>query len=67
MSKAKELCIYIAPMVAVGLVILWAVGLLPASCLPRAAAMAGVQLGVLLIATAIFDLCRYRRAARAAR
>lgn len=61
MSKTKELCIFIAPMVASGLVILCAVGLLPLACLPRAAMMAAAQLGVLFIVTVVFDLIRSTR------
>lgn len=62
MSKARELCIYVAPMVAGGLVILCTVGVLPLACLPRAALMAAAELGVLLIASAVFDLIRSTRA-----
>lgn len=56
MSKTKELCIYIAPMAFGGLVTLCAVGALPLTCLPRAAALAAAQMGALLIAAAVFDL-----------
>jgi len=62
MSKSKELCTFIVPMVATGLLILWVVGLLPTSCLPRAAGMAAALLGMLLIATMVFDLIRSTRA-----
>jgi hypothetical protein len=55
MRKTKELCIHIAPMVASGLLILFAIGVLPMACLPRAALMAAAELGVLLIASAVFD------------
>lgn len=62
MSKTKELCIYIAPMVFGSLVALCAVGALPLTCLPRAAALAAAQMGALLIAAAAFDLFHGRSA-----
>jgi hypothetical protein len=62
MSKTKEVCVYIAPMIAVGLLVAYATGALPAPCLLKAATVAAVQMAALLIAASLFDASRSSRA-----
>jgi hypothetical protein len=66
MSKTKELYTQVVPMVACGLVFLCIAGVLPAACIPRAAAVAAAQFGVLSIVVAASDWVRERNLTRLA-
>lgn len=66
MSKTKELVIFIVPGVGAGLLTLLALGVLPAACLPSAAATAIVLLGPIAMGAKVVDAARVRRKMRPA-
>ncbi len=55
MSKTKELAIYIAPMVAAGLLLLYATGAVSAACALNAAAYGVVLMGTIGLVVAVFE------------